>query len=222
MNMQDSLDQVSNWCDNNHIVINLIKTKSMTIATRQKHQLSPLLLDLVLNGAKIDQVSGHLLLGITIDNKHRWDSHTNNVCITILRRVSLLSKLRYIVDNDTRKLFFSATLNLVMIMRQSCEPVWPSGKALLRLVSGRTSVRYRFGSPFSSKRLWFVDAVLWLCPSLPTKTLKWLAALPIIMQKSFWWWQCSDRHIISLSPPTSIPPSPLLPVPNKPYGFCGR
>ena len=33
-----------------------------------------------------------------------------------------------------------------------CEPVWPRGKAF-RLVSGRTSVRYRFGSPFSSKRL---------------------------------------------------------------------
>ena len=29
-----------------------------------------------------------------------------------------------------------------------------------RLVSGRTSVRYHFGSPFSSKRLWFVDTVL--------------------------------------------------------------
>ena len=30
-----------------------------------------------------------------------------------------------------------------------------------RLVSGRTSVQYRrFGSSFSSKRLWFVDAVL--------------------------------------------------------------
>ena len=66
-NMQDSLDQVSNWCDNNHMVINPIKTKSMTIATRQKHQLSPLTLDLVLNGAKIDQVSEHRLLGITID-----------------------------------------------------------------------------------------------------------------------------------------------------------
>ena len=36
----DSLDQVSNWCDNNHMVINPIKTKSMTSATRQKHQLS--------------------------------------------------------------------------------------------------------------------------------------------------------------------------------------
>ena len=106
-NMQDSLDQLSNWCDNNHMVINPIKTKSMTIATRQKHQLSPLPLDLV-NGAKIEQVSEHRLLGITIDNKLRWDSHINNVCKTVSRRVFLLSKLRYIVDIDTRKLFFNA------------------------------------------------------------------------------------------------------------------
>ena len=35
-NMQDSLDQLSNWCDNNYIVINPIKTMSMTIAIRQK------------------------------------------------------------------------------------------------------------------------------------------------------------------------------------------
>ena len=60
-NMQDSLDQVSNWCDNNHTVINPIKTKSMTITTRQKHQVSPLPLDLVLNRAKTDQVSEHRL-----------------------------------------------------------------------------------------------------------------------------------------------------------------
>ena len=50
-NMQDSLGQVSSWCDNN-MVINPIKTKSVTIATGQKHQLSPLPLDLVINGAK--------------------------------------------------------------------------------------------------------------------------------------------------------------------------
>ena len=53
-------------------------------------------------------MSEHRLLGITIDNKLRWDSHTNNVCKTVSRRVFLLSKLRYIVDIDTRKLFFNA------------------------------------------------------------------------------------------------------------------
>ena len=30
------------------------------------------------------------------------------------------------------------------------------------------------------------------------------------MQKSFWWWQCSDRYIISLSPPLHTPFSPSL------------
>ena len=106
-NMQNSLDQVSNWCDSN-MVIYPTRTRSVTIATRQKHQLSPLQLDLDLNGAKNDQVAEHRLLGITIDNKLRWDSHINNVCKTVSRRVFLLSKLRYVVDIDTRKLFFNA------------------------------------------------------------------------------------------------------------------
>ena len=61
-NVQDSLDRVSNWCDNHQMVINPIKTKSVTIATIQKYQLSPLPLDLVLNEMKIDQVSEHRLL----------------------------------------------------------------------------------------------------------------------------------------------------------------
>ena len=78
-------------------------------------------------------------------------------------------------------------------------------------VSGRTSVLYRFGSHFSSKRLWFVDTVLWLCPSLPTETLKWLSSLPILMQETFWWWQCSDRYIISLSPHLHTPFPPFSP-----------
>ena len=67
----------------------------------------------------------------------------------------------------------------------ACEPVWPSGKALG----------------------WFVDTVLWLCPSLPAETLKWLSSLPILRQESFWSWQCSDRYIISPPPP----PYPLPP-----------
>ena len=69
----------------------------------------------------------------------------------------------------------------------------------------------RFGSPFSSERLWFVDTVLWLCPSLPTETLKWLSSLPILMQKSFWWWQCSDRYILSLFPHLHTPFPPFSP-----------
>ena len=41
------------------------------------------------------------------------------------------------------------------------------------------------------------------------------------MQKSFWWWQCSDRYIISLFPRVHNP-FPPPPVSNKPHSFCGH
>ena len=46
-----------------------------------------------------------------------------------------------------------------------------------------------------------------VCLSLPPETLKWLSSLPILMQESLWWRQCSHKYIISLSP---FPPSPSL------------
>ena len=47
----------------------------------------------------------------------------------------------------------------------------PSGKALVRLVGRNASVRFRFGSPLSSKLLlWSVDTLLWLCSSQCLKT----------------------------------------------------
>ena len=91
--LQKSLDQVSCWCDNNYMVISPKKTHSMTIATRQKHQQLPLSLDLLLHGLKFEQVTEHRLLGIIIDNKLRWDTHTDTLCKTLSKCVFLLSKV---------------------------------------------------------------------------------------------------------------------------------
>ena len=41
--------------------------------------------------------------------------------------------------------------------------------------------------------------------------IKWLSSLSILIQVSFWWWQCSDRYILSPPPPYPLPPfSPSL------------
>ena len=40
------------------------------------------------------------------------------------------------------------------------------------------------------------------------ETCKRLSSLPILMQESFWCWQCSDRYIISLHPPHTPTPFP--------------
>ena len=55
----------------------------------------------------------------------------------------------------------------------------------VRLVSGRTSVRFRFGSPLSSKVVVCGHCLATLSLTI-NETLKWLSSLPILMQHSFW------------------------------------
>ena len=67
--LQLCLDRISVWCNINHMLINPVKTKSMIITTRQKHQFSGLSLRLSLNGQNIEKVTEHRLLGLIVDNK---------------------------------------------------------------------------------------------------------------------------------------------------------
>ena len=109
----------------------------------------------------------------------------------------------------------------------------------VRLVSGRTSVRYRFGSPFSSKRLWFVDTDDLVTLSI---TSYWNVKMALIAVHLNAGHSGGDRVAIGIYSP--LPPSlisltvsvdvkhhvvtplyplpPPLPVPNKLCGFCGR
>ena len=107
-NLQQSLNDVSDWCKCNSMLIHPQKTKSMIITTRQKHQLASLSLNLSLDGNSIDQVHEHRLLGITIDDQLKWQAHTNNLCKIISKNLFMLSKLQRLVDFDCRMLFYDA------------------------------------------------------------------------------------------------------------------
>ena len=67
--LQLCLDRISVWCNVNHMLINPVKTKSMIITRRQKHQLSDLSLRLSLDGQNIENVAEHRLLGLIVDNR---------------------------------------------------------------------------------------------------------------------------------------------------------
>ena len=45
-------------------------------------------------------------------------------------------------------------------LQLNSKPVWPSGQALVRLVSRRTSVRFGDSALLSPQKLWFVGSVL--------------------------------------------------------------
>ena len=75
-------------------MIHPAKTKGMVIATRQKHQLSPLQLKLTLEKTDIEQIHEHRALGATIDAEMKWQSHLSNVCKIVSKTLLLLSQLR--------------------------------------------------------------------------------------------------------------------------------
>ena len=62
--LQPSSQEVTEWCSVNAILLNPEKTKSMVVATRQKHQRGLPPLRLMLNSQVIEQVSEHCHLGL--------------------------------------------------------------------------------------------------------------------------------------------------------------
>ena len=117
------------------------------------------------------------------------------------------------IHRATRHLSPSCTLwpNIRSLKGILREPVWPSGK------------QKDLGSNLLLLSFLFKSCGLWTlsCDFVPHnyETLKWFSSLPTVMQKSFWWWQCIDRYVISPpSPPpptpTSIPPFPPSPRPK--------
>ena len=88
------------------MVLHPANTKSMLLATRQKHQLRPLHLNL--KNSHIEQVHEHRHLGVIIDDEFSWRPHITDTCQTVSENLYLLSQLRHFVDTPKRKLFYHA------------------------------------------------------------------------------------------------------------------
>ena len=80
----------------------------MVIATRQKHQRSPLRLKLDIDSTTVVQVKEHRVLGITIDDEFKWMSHVSNICKTVSRNIFLMTQPKRYVISQTHKIFSSS------------------------------------------------------------------------------------------------------------------
>ena len=110
-------------------------------------------------------------------------------------------KDKYVINSGKTVYFKTVTgisIERTVSTRCCCEPVWPSGKVGKHLGSNPLQLSFLF----ISCGLW---TVLWLSLTI-NKTLKCFSSPPILMQEPCWWWQCSDRYVIYLSPHFHTPP----------------
>ena len=92
------------------MILHPAKTKSMLFATRQKHQLRPLHLNLSLKGSYSEQVHEQRHLGIIIDDDFSCRPHIVGTCKTVWKRY-LFVVTAHFVDTPKHKLFFHARIS---------------------------------------------------------------------------------------------------------------
>ena len=107
--LQESVNDLIQWTESNHMALHPHKTKAMLVTTRQKRQnLTIQFPPLYLKNEVIDQVTHHKVLGISVDNNINWNSHISSLCKRISQKVYQLAKIKHFLDSASRKLFFHA------------------------------------------------------------------------------------------------------------------
>ena len=88
--LQRSINEASDWCDNNAMILHPAKTKSMLLTTRKKHQLRPFHLNLSLKDSLTEQVHEPHLDVIT-DDEFSWRPHIIGTCKTVSKSFSVVT-----------------------------------------------------------------------------------------------------------------------------------
>ena len=87
------------------------------MATRQNHQKKQLPLKLKFETTPVEQVSKHRLLGVTVDEQLKWQTHINNICRTVSRNI-----FQPIVSQKFKlSLFFAHIMSHMNYVSNACD-----------------------------------------------------------------------------------------------------
>ena len=70
------VERFTTWCEENHLDLNVGKTKEMGIDFRKSSAVVP---DLFINGVKVERVTEYKYLGTVLDNKLNFNANTVTV-----------------------------------------------------------------------------------------------------------------------------------------------
>ena len=108
--MQEDIRKVETWSDQNHMALHPQKSKFMMVTTRQKRQNISSLKKIKIYDTDIEEVNSHKVLGLSIDNNLSWTVHISALIRKLSKKVFQLNRIKHLVDQHTRKLFFHAYL----------------------------------------------------------------------------------------------------------------
>ena len=121
-NLQIALQNLSEWCKLNGMLLNTEKTKAMLITTSQKRlHLHNDILHLTYNNDVLNSVENEKVLGVRIDNNLTWSIHINFIAKKISSNLWLLSKLKDYLSTEHRVQFYKTYIQPHI---DYCSTIW--------------------------------------------------------------------------------------------------
>jgi hypothetical protein len=109
---REEVQRVVDWCSENDLELNVIKTKEVVIDPRRKKDP---ILPLEINGQVVEQVSSFKFLGTTISEDLKWDSNTTSIIKKCQQRLHFLRQLRkFHMSQNIMAQFYRAVIESIL------------------------------------------------------------------------------------------------------------
>ncbi len=98
--LNEDLESIAKWLDNNHMKANVSKTKVMLLGTPNK--ISKVnQINIVMNGTDVENVKSFKYLGITIDANLKWNEQVNNICRKVCNSLGIMRRIKPFVPRKS-------------------------------------------------------------------------------------------------------------------------
>ena len=119
---RDEVSQLTTWCRDNNLTLNVEKTKEIVVDFRRAHTQHP---PLTINGVAVERVSSTKFLGVHITEDLSWKTNTASLAKKAQQRLYFLRKLRKAKAPATiMRSFYRGTIESILT---SCITVWHGG-----------------------------------------------------------------------------------------------
>lgn len=118
--INSELSNVDTWFKVNKLSLNTQKTKFMLFGSKAKPSVDGLL-NVYINGVKIEQVSHVKFLGVLVDEKLSWKHHISSLSSILSRNIGILSRVRYKLPVEAMVLLYNT---LILPYLNYCNIVW--------------------------------------------------------------------------------------------------
>ena len=122
--INNDLKQLDTWLQGNKLSLNVAKTNSMLVSTKQKHNGLKSRnedLDLKIRNNELEIIQKTKYLGVQIDNSLNWKEHIKTVSTKVSRAIGFLKHAKTFLPKETLKTLYTA---IVEPHLRYCCSVW--------------------------------------------------------------------------------------------------